>query len=161
MSSSSRSDWASVPIRGSRLAGLLSIITTSVLASGCFAQPVSEAKKNTARAPARQMEEIRPRPCALRIRNLAQHRCSPGARCRRNIAWSLVPRLISEDGEGDCFLGLTGQPKLIRLLQSELQWGQPLSQHSHQSAVPRPTTRDDVIAEFRFRQNKLLDARSN
>ncbi len=41
-----RSDWASVPTRGSRFAGLDSMIITSVSGAGFFAQPAANATSN-------------------------------------------------------------------------------------------------------------------
>src|SRR5205814_10394124 len=111
ISESMRSDCASMPTRGSRFTGLLSMIMTSVLGSGLRAQEVSKSpttKKGTvARRIAAEPSSEKDRNCCgwvllLHIRNLAENRRPACAGGRGDIRRLAQPGLIGEYGEGDC-----------------------------------------------------------
>src|ERR1035438_7573153 len=125
-----RSDCPSIPTRGSRLVGLLSIIITSVLGSGACEQE----RRGSSNPPTKNkklviltLSEERgkdvllgcARAAALRIRDFSQNRGPFRSRSRRNIAWTPMPRLIGEQGESDRFLRFRRKAELIREMQSD------------------------------------------
>src|SRR5579871_3444728 len=109
-SSSIRSDCASVPIRGSRFVGLLSMIITTVFASGRLAQETmlthSKIKtrfnhrehRGTQRALLVQEYVLCAFLCPLwlNIRDFSQHGGSFGSRGRWHVARQTVKRLVRQ-----------------------------------------------------------------
>src|SRR6185437_13486964 len=84
MSSAMRSDWESVPTRGSRFTGLLSMSITSVPGEGRLEQETSGKHSSSAKTLARRPQQAAERLeypgtplCSLRsdIGNFSQHRC--------------------------------------------------------------------------------------
>src|SRR5215469_14041087 len=108
---SMRSDWASVPMRGSRFTGLNSMSITSVLESGDLAQERRKTKsanhkghKGTQREPERVwifhtpaclLANLRVPSCPLwlTIRNLAENNRPFGAGGGRDVSGAAMPRL--------------------------------------------------------------------
>src|ERR1700693_2429800 len=111
-----RSDWASIPTRGSRLVGLLSMIITSVLGSGGCEQeirgnthPPSSPKQivilkilamlTLSLSKGKDLLLAHSR-AVLRIRNLSQDRRPLRSRSRGHIAGPPMPGFVREQGEG-------------------------------------------------------------
>src|ERR1035441_6206809 len=98
-----RSDCASIPTRGSRLVGLLSMIITSVLGSGGWEQErrgSTHARRNNNRiviltlslSKGKDLLLAPSRNVASRIRNLSQDRPLPSTRRRGHIAGPPIDR---------------------------------------------------------------------
>src|ERR1017187_6147134 len=121
-----RLDCASIPTRGSRLVGLLSMIITSVLGSGAFEQ--DRSGKNNA---AKNNSELPILKCTLRIGNFSQDRGSFCSGCRGNIAWPPMPRFVREQSKGYGFFSLGGNAKLVRETQIDSHRSNFVSQHGH------------------------------
>src|SRR5271163_4170811 len=112
-----RSDCPSVPTRGSRFVGLLSMIITSVLGSGAW-----EHERRGSRHAARKNNVMgrgaRDRPTA-RVRlasgigNLSQDCRAFCSRGRGHVAGSSMPGLVREKGKGDGLLGFRGKAELV------------------------------------------------
>src|SRR6266704_1533415 len=156
ISSSMRSDCASVPTRGSRFVGLLSIIITSVLGSACLPQEMQESNNKAFnhkghKVPRSVLFPLRVPSCPLwlnmlSIGNLSQD-CRPlGPSRRRNIRRLAAPSLVSEQSKGHGLFGLAGNAKIIRNRDLESYRGCFVGKHLHQSVVLRATAGDDVIA---------------
>src|ERR1700674_417669 len=131
-----RSDHASIPTRGSRLVGLLSIIMTRVLGSGGCEQesrgsrhaPINP-KRTVVRKRVVNLKRIviltlsvpmgkdmllaRVRTAASCIRNFPQDRRSLRSRGRRHIGWPPMTRLVREQGESHCLLRFRRETELI------------------------------------------------
>src|SRR5258708_15468235 len=145
-----RSDWASVPTRGSRLAGLLSMIITSVLGSVRLEQEINithDTKRRTINHRGhrgtqrsflvdRKLLRAPLHPLWLNIRNLPQHHrfIRPGG--GRNISRQPVPALKRQQGKGHSFLGLAGNAKIIRMAELEPQRARFFIEPAHEWAIP-------------------------
>src|SRR5258708_422882 len=116
MSPAMRCDCVSVPIRGSRFAGMVSITNVTVEGSRGFwrTQAAHRARRKTAahvvkmalyrsaRMPAR-----RTAPLVWRgIADLPEDRRTVGARCVGQVRGTPVIGFIRKDGECKCFLGI-------------------------------------------------------
>src|SRR5271165_1733121 len=152
-----RSDCASIPTRGSRFVGLLSIIITSVLGSGACEQESrgsnAAANKKTLVISRRRVILRRiviltlsepkgkdllfacSRPVSLRIRDLSQDRRPRCSRSRRNIARPPMPRLIRQQGKSHCLFCLRRNAVFIRDVKFYAKRSEFLAQHSHQSEI--------------------------
>src|SRR5271157_3729980 len=173
-----RSDCASIPTRGSRLVGLLSIIITRVLGLGACEQesrvntkPPSSPKriiilkKIVILSEAKDLLLARARPAALRIRDLSQDRRPLRSRSRRHIAWPPMPRLMRQQGKSHCLLRFRRKAEFIREMQFEPQGCDFIPQHGHQRRILRASARDNhlVIAasSAESRQHEALDCVRN
>src|SRR5579884_2034748 len=134
-SSSMRSEKASVPMRGSRFAGLLSINITIVFGSGCDrVQPIEV----NVEIPTRQIS-LRIGARALMvwgrslsdITDLAENRGISRAGRRRNVPGFVMPCLICEQRESNSFLGLTRHAKIIRCAYPEPERLNLIGDHAH------------------------------
>src|SRR6202158_1061727 len=119
-----RSDHASIPTRGSRLVGLLSMIMTSVFESGGCEQerrgsrhPPTNAIKIVILRGAKDLLLARARAAALRIRDFPQDRRPLRSRSRRNIGSPPMPRLMREQGKSDCLLRFRRKAEFIGEMQ--------------------------------------------
>src|ERR1039457_5307173 len=163
-----RSDCASIPTRGSRLVGRLSIILTSVVGSGAWEQ---ERRGSTTpavtsnrivivtdvcreRAQSRSFASLRMTilscahlsgAAASRIRDLSQDRRPLRSRSRRHIAWPSMPRLMREQRKSHCLLGFRRKAELVREMQSDPQGRDFMAQHGHQRWILRASARDDHL----------------
>src|SRR5271166_7029064 len=130
-----RSDCPSIPTRGSRLVGLLSIIMTSVFGSGGCEQesdgstPPSTNNKIVILSAARDLLSACSRATASRIRNLPQDRRSPRSRSRRHIAGPPLPRLVSEQRKSHRLLRFRRQVEFIREMQADAERCDLIAQH--------------------------------
>src|ERR1700719_330487 len=136
-----RSDCASIPTRGSRLVGLLSMIMTSVLGSGACEQERRDSSHTPIPAnKSRSLKQIvilsgakrlllASFAAGSRIRDLPQYRWTFGSGCRWHIARSPMPRLISEEGEGHCLFGFGRKSELIGKTECDSQRFECLAQH--------------------------------
>src|SRR5262249_27883785 len=154
-----RSDQASVPMRGSRLAGLVSMIITNVFGSEGRVQE-SETERGS-RKSSFNNRVIRGKPGLVapsghrvivsvlsffvaptswesatlhgrRIRNFPHLRPALCAGCGGNVPHLPVPSLMGENGEGDRLFGLRGQPKLVGSTQPYRQSSDSSGDHPHQ-----------------------------
>src|ERR1700739_1728836 len=132
------SDCASVPSRGSKLTGMLSIRKLATPGSvGESCEQEASARSATRNREVREIEETKdveevkeknqPASAALReilnpvlplppllppIANLAQHDCPLCSRRSRYIRRALMYLFRGEDGKSDCLFGVSGHPKL-------------------------------------------------
>src|ERR1039457_6790944 len=178
-----RSDCASIPTRGSRLVGLLSIIITSVLGSGACEQ---ERRGSTTpavtsnrivivtdvcreRAQSRSFASLRRTilscadlscAAASRIRDLSQDRRPLRSRSRRHIAWPPMPRLMREQRKCHGLLRFRRKAELIREVQADLQGRDFTPRHGHQRRILRASARNNhlviaaLLARNAFRNNE-------
>jgi hypothetical protein len=131
-----RCDCASVPMRGSRLAGLLSMRKTTVLGSrGAERQPEADAMKQRAQnAPTRPITYVTCPRIAGRFAPVAAGTL-PGRRCHvchassANAAASLASRAAEVFARG----------------QLAAQRLKSLRQHRHQRMIARAAAGDDVV----------------
>src|ERR1700682_6617432 len=148
-----RSDCASIPTRGSRFVGLLSIIITSALGSGGCEQersgskhPLSKPERNVVRKRAVALKRLviltlsvsmgkglllaRARPAASCIRDFPED-CRPlRSRGRRHIGWPPMPRLMREQGKSHCLLRFRRKAELIGEMQFDPERCDFMAQHS-------------------------------
>src|SRR5258708_39399990 len=102
-----RSDGPSVPTRGSRFVGLLSMIITRVCGSGrCEQDRLQKLRKTPVRK--RTILDTGFVKGASGIRDFSQYRRLLGAGGGRNVRGPLVPRFIREQGEGCALFGCWG-----------------------------------------------------
>src|SRR5437764_15144910 len=104
---SMRSDCASIPTRGSRLVGLLSMIMTRVSRS-CFPPQEQSWSKNPQRNNKKHLFAL----CFLHIRNLAQNYGPFCSGPEGNVRRQSVPVLVSEQREGYGLFGFGKDAKL-------------------------------------------------
>src|SRR5258708_2734823 len=138
------SDCASIPTRGSRLVGLLSMIMTSVLGSGAWEQesrgsthPLSNNNKIVILSGAKDLLFPCSRTAASCIRNLPKDRRPRRARGRRYIAGPPMPRLVREQGESHCLLRFRRKAEIIGEMQFDPQRRDRVTQHGHQCRILR------------------------
>src|SRR5690242_14796766 len=119
-----RSDCASRPTRGSRLVGLLSMIMTTVAASGLLEHPVKAKTRPTISSATNRVGTAAPgRAVAAKggmvftghlcIRDLSQDDRPLRSSGRRNVRRQPLPRLIGKQGEGRGFFGVGRQPEFV------------------------------------------------
>src|SRR5580658_1864714 len=127
MSSSMRSEYASIPTRGSRFVGLLSMIMTSVLGSGGCEQessgPTTAQSIKKIVVILSEAKDLLPawaaRTAALRIRYLPQD-CRPLRSGRRwYVAWSAMPGLVGEQGERDGLFRFCRNTEFVGEMQAD------------------------------------------
>src|SRR5581483_670515 len=126
-SESMRSDCASMPMRGSRLVGLLSIIITRVPRSGL---PPQEKK-------AAQSVITKAMWAFLYIGGLAKNNralCTCGGGNIRRLA---VPGLVCQQGEGDSLFRFRRNAEFIRRTQAQAQRADFRGQRLHERRVLR------------------------
>src|SRR5713226_1005331 len=133
------SDHASIPTRGSRLVGLLSMIITSVLGSGAWEQerrgskhPLTNATKIVILSGAKDLLLACARTAALGIRDFPQDRRPLRSRSRRHIAGPSLPRLMREQGKRHRLLRFRGKSEFIGEMQFDSQRRDCVAQHGHQ-----------------------------
>src|SRR5437870_2597835 len=142
---SMRSEKASIPTRGSRLVGLLSMIITSVSGAGLLEQ---ERADNSSRH--RRNVSIR---CRIsHIRDLAQNRRAACASSGWDVGRLPMPALKGEHRKGDGFLRLGGQTKFIGKAELNSRLSQFGIHHAQQGRILRATAGDD---EFFVRSRHL------
>src|SRR6267143_7237672 len=164
ISASMRSDHASIPTRGSRLVGLLSIIMTSVLGSGAWEQerrgsrhpPISPRrtvvrkrvilKRIVILSEAKDLLFACLRPAALGIRDFPQDRRPPRSRRRRYVVWPPMPRLVREQGKSHRLLRFRWKAELIGEMQFDSQLRDCVAQHSHQCRILCASAGDNHLA---------------
>src|SRR5882724_8557770 len=107
-----RSEGPSVPTRGSRLVGLLSMIITSVWGSGRCEHDKLRTRRR-AQTVARTLCVKTLADSRLRIGDFPQHCGIPCAGGGGNIRGALVPCLVREQGEGGGLFCFRGQPQFV------------------------------------------------
>src|SRR5215471_5869260 len=172
MSWSILSDWASVPTRGSRLVGLLSMIITSVLGSACLAQPDKQRRMPANKNPIHREHRGARRkvilsmqrfcvplcPLWLNIRNFSQHHSILRARGRRHIPRLPMPGLISQKGEGYSFFRLAGHTVIVCVAEPQAQPGDLGRQHLDQRLILRSAAGNNELPVLSAGRNKPLNS---
>src|SRR5581483_6154709 len=147
---SMRSEYASIPTRGSRFVGLLSMImTTSSRAGFC---------EHDRFVPAIKAQIIsRTTRCELRIGDLAQDRRTLRPGRSRDVGGIAVPGLEGEQRKGDGFLGLGRQAELIGKTQANPEFGKLGRHHAEQCRILRAASGDyQLLIRARFLQDEPL-----
>src|SRR5450631_2341269 len=136
MRASMCSDWPSVPMRGSRFAGLLSMsMVTKFGAAGCWWHAMVASER--ARLAASQV--------CLRIGYLPEERRPGCSGSGGNIAGTMVPGLPSEEREGRGLLGLRGKPVIVAGGDAAIEGLEDFAEHGYEREVARAAPGEDVI----------------
>src|SRR5208282_728063 len=145
-----RSDCPSIPTRGSRFVGLLSIIITSVLGSGACEQESTGSihiptinNRLVILSGAKDLLVARSHPAALGIRNPSQDRRPLRPRCRGHIAWPPMPRLMRKQSKRHRLLRCRRKAELIGETQLDPQRRDFIAQHRHQRRILYASARDN------------------
>src|SRR5579862_7415266 len=132
-----RSDCPSMPTRGSRLVGLLSMIMTSVeRSSGCEQESRGDRKlavRITKIALGSDARGLNLR--VLCIRDLPQDRGTLCPCCRGNVRGTPMPRLVGQQGEGQSFFRIRRDAELVGKAQRDPESDQFSVQHGHERRV--------------------------
>src|SRR5207244_2683848 len=149
---STRSDCASMPTRGSRFVGLLSMIMTNVFGTDGWEQERSESSKAIATphrivilSGAKDLLSLRGRVVVLRIGNLPQNRGPLRSRRRRHVRRPPMPGLIREHGECDGFFRFSGYSELVGKAERDSERCEFVAQHSHECRIVGAATGDDHL----------------
>src|ERR1700692_3566470 len=136
MSSPIRSDWASVPMRGSRLRGELSMSTTAVSAAGFWRSHPAKVRQSASTDKAKD---------SLRIAQLAQDDFAFGPGSAGKVGGFMLPALVGEHSEGDGLLCLRGHPGGVRGCYLDAEAGHLAANHVHQRPVAGASAGDEQI----------------
>src|SRR5580698_9527921 len=166
-----RSDCASIPTRGSRFVGLLSIIITNVFGSGACEQessgrdrPPTSIPKIVILSAARDLLFVCSRILSSRIGDLSEDRCALGSRGRWHVTWPSMPRLVRKHGKCNCLLRLRRESELIRRMQADSERCDFVMQHGHQSWVLRASAGDNhlmIMSSLVFRWSQGCESREH